>query len=152
MTASNQFGAAAKETEEESEMQAALKHQKEFRTAAADGDCKTGWTATDGADNFLSDDEKSRATQKKDACTVACKVCRPQNRRYLIGPSVLHNETQDACKAQQLAMPKTDADKIRLWILQKQFTEGEKGWIGGSFKDGGWKWGDNAAVEGTAAI
>lgn len=37
---------------------------------------------------------------------------------------------EDACISQQLAMPKTDGDKARVWILQKQFTDGEKGWLG----------------------
>lgn len=29
-----------------------------------------------------------------------------QDRRYLVGPTVLHNETREACVAQRLAMPK----------------------------------------------
>ncbi|CAJ1344647.1 unnamed protein product [Effrenium voratum] len=151
-TANGNFGEAAKETEEESEMQAALKHKKAFRTAAADGECKEGWTSTDSGDNFLLEEEKSRADKKKEACTVACKICRPAHRRYLVGPMVLHNETKDACIAQELAMPKAEADKARLWILQKKFTTAEKGWIGGNFKEGGWKWGDDTDVEGGGTI
>ena len=92
---------------------------------------------------------RQRAQKKKDACTEACKLCRPkrgflapklqarmvdkrwqdmgrswnhrrsfafcgspttlphlQDRRYLVGPLVLHNETRDACIDQRLAMPK----------------------------------------------
>lgn len=151
-TANGDFGEAAKETEEESEMQAALKHKKAFRVAAADGDCKTGWTPTDSNDNFLSDEEKSRADKKKQGCTTACKVCRPAHRRYLIGPLALHNETQAACQNQQLAMPKSDGDKTRLSILQKKFCSAEKAWLGANYKDDAWKWADGSVVEGTGGI
>jgi hypothetical protein len=32
--------------------------------------------------------------------------------------------------SQQLAMPKSDGDRTRLWILQKKFSDAEKGWLG----------------------
>ncbi|CAE7780763.1 Updo, partial [Symbiodinium pilosum] len=40
MTHQKNFGDAGKETEEESEMESALKHKKELRVVAADGECK----------------------------------------------------------------------------------------------------------------
>lgn len=151
-TASKDFGNAAKETEEESEMESALKHKKELRTASLNEECKTGWRTTDGADSFLYEAERSRANQKKDKCNQQCQVCRPEHRRFLMGPTVLHNETQDACMSQQLAMPKSDGDRTRLWILQKKFSDAEKGWLGGRFKDGVWTWSDDTSIEGMAAV
>lgn len=57
------------------------------------------------------------------------------NQFYNIGTQTLPgllplDSGEDACISQQLAMPKTDGDKARVWILQKQFTDGEKGWLG----------------------
>jgi len=146
MTAEKNFGDAGKETEEESEMQSALKHKKEFRIVGADADCKEGWTATDPNENMLSDEEKPRALAKKNGCTVACKICRPKHRRYLVGPMVLHNETRAACVNQRLAMPKNAEDVARLWAIQKEHCTADKAWVGAKYSDGSWKWDDAATL------
>lgn len=38
------------------------------------------------------------------------------------------------------------------WILQKKFSDAEKGWLGGRFKDGVWTWSDDTSIEGMAAV
>lgn len=152
MTHEKNFGDAGKETEEESEMESALKHKKELRVVAADGECKEGWQPTDPSENILSDEEKSRAEKRKNDCQVACKLCRPKRRRYLVGPLSLHNETRDACIAQRLAMPKNTEDVKRLWELQKEHCTADKGWLGGVYKEGGWKWDDGAFVAGIGSV
>jgi len=152
MTHEKNFGDAGKETEEESEMESALKHKKELRVVAADGECKEGWQPTDPSENILSDEEKSRAEKRKNDCQVACKLCRPKRRRYLVGPLSLHNETRDACIAQRLAMPKNTEDIKRLWELQKEHCTADKGWLGGVYKEGGWKWDDGGSVAGIGSV
>lgn len=147
-TGKKDFGDAGKEVEEESEMQTALKHKKEFRVVAANTQCKEGWMLTDPNENILAPEEKKRAQTKKDACKTACQLCRPKHRRYLVGPTVLHNETREACVAQRLAMPKYPEDVKRLSVIQKEHCQEDKAWLGGKFKGGAWKWDDDTSVTG----
>lgn len=145
---SNQWGVDDIQADHDIDNEKHLQHKENFSSVSPGQACPS--------DKPIKVDELVRGILSPDEVLAmpACSRGQPSTcdacvmtafRGYIVGYLSQHNKS-DECGVQRLAMPKTQSQRLALNRLQLGLSVTAKGWLGGVFTQGKWRWEDTSDV------